>query len=1417
MAAVGNGKGVGNGNDKGQTVTTGTGNDDTLVGDANTTKINGGGGDDLIAGGGGKTIFGNGGFDTVVYDASIYDYFDRSSGRGAWSEARGNSWEVVTPGGTDTLKHIEALQFSDYTLRIDGANNLVDALDDKGTTDEDHSVTIDVLANDTDFDGDSFSLVSAVSSVEGVSVAVNDDGTITYDPGDAYQDLDLGDAVTDIITYTVVDAKGGKSTADVEVTITGRNDVPVIEVADVIGSVTELADDSADEGTAVLVDSGSISFGDVDTSASHSVSVAPGAADYLGGLTAVLSSSGTVTWSFAVSDGDLQDLDAGDSLSQSYEITITDEHGASDSTAVTVTLNGADDYSIGKVIDGYVAGATIFADRDGDRQLGAGEEVATTDSDGDFTIPDEGVLVSRGGVDVSTGLDVTGTLMAPEGYDHVSLLSTMVQRSLDNGAAADLDSAEASVLGLFGLSSADLTLGSFDPVAEAAADNVAGATVLAANAMVQAVVTGVASVLAGATGGTVASYYDVAMSTLATSVSTGAVSDLTTPSEISNLLLAASQASGSLTTAQLLRVNSIKASAADLVTTITTNLESAAQTTDGDPASAIAALSRISSTTASTLIADSSTNGFQSQLTQYAEEFDSLAKLVASGDRVIIVSAGSGAVTGTDGDDVIFGSNDADTLDGGLGNDVISGGEGFDHILGGGGDDFIAAGSGNDQLDGGDGIDTLSFAGSGYGATIHLLNETASGGSWYQQGATGWDTITGFEVVVATSGNDTIYDDGHATIYGGAGYDVVILDSINDYDPSRFFDIREFRFAQYEQTGTSGADSIVGDDRANYISGEGGNDTIRGGDGFDHLFGGNGSDLLYTNSKASESALFSESDYADGGAGNDTLIGADGDDLLYGGTGNDVLRGYANSDIVIGAQGDDTLSGGAGDDWLRGDDGDDYLVAGTGSDYVDGGTGTDTADFSSTTMGLSVTVWSELGYTHRVINGDLGDNRLESIEVLNLSNHDDTVTGNDEASVFYLNDGDDFVKAGAGNDTLYGGSGQDTLSGGLGNDYISGGPGSDSLVGGGGIDTLSYSGNTSGLVLSSITGRVTGSQTGTDTISGLENVITGSGNDAITMGGGANRIESGSGNDTITGGGGFDNIDAGAGNDYIEYHGGGYIDYAGRKYWTNVDGGSGSDTIFLNDKDSDFDVDLGDGTVMSGLRLLDHPIVFTNDNLHLIKISGFEGVSLGGGDDSVVGTNSSERISLGSGDDTAIAGGGNDYIDGGGSSDRISAGAGNDTVSGGSGNDHIYGGSGNDLLRGNDGKDYVSGGSGDDTISGGSGSDTLIGGSDDDLMYGSSGDDTISGGSGNDTLYGGSGDDVFIYDGGDDRYSIRDFDISDDKLDISQLNYSLNKILGSVDSRSDGMELDFGDGNRIILDDVSAFEFQNLYWAFLIW
>ncbi|MGH8793713.1 MAG: M91 family zinc metallopeptidase [Stackebrandtia sp.] len=221
------------------------------------------------------------------------------------------------------------------------------------------------------------------------------------------------------------------------------------------------------------------------------------------------------------------------------------------------------------------------------------------------------------------------------------------------------------------------------------------------------------------------------------------------------------------------------------------------------------------------------------------------------------------------------------------------------------------------------------------------------------------------------------------------------------------------------------------------------------------------------------------------------------------------------------------------------------------------------------------------------------------------------------------------------------------------------------------------------------------------------NVLGGSGNDSVALGGGDNRVSTGGGDDTVVLGNGDNHVATGDGNDTVT---------------PTVFGGDGNDTISSGRGNDTVSASGGNDSVYSG--------------------EGDDTVRGGSGNDRIVGGEGDDSIEAGSGDDTVHAGDGRDYVDGQDGDDNISGGSGNDVLYGLNGDDSIHGGSGDEYIEGGEGDDSISGGSGDDILSGGGGDDSVRGGDGADVMYGGKGNDYADGGDGDDKAHMTDGDAV---------------------------------------------------------------------------
>jgi outer membrane protein OmpA-like peptidoglycan-associated protein len=122
---------------------------------------------------------------------------------------------------------------------------------DSATTRTGTPVTINVLANDSDPEGDALS-VSAVGTAAHGTVTINANGSVTYTPAAGY----VG---SDTFTYTLRDATGATATGTVSVTVTAANRAPdaVDDSYMVMGSnmltINQLANDSDPDGDVITV------------------------------------------------------------------------------------------------------------------------------------------------------------------------------------------------------------------------------------------------------------------------------------------------------------------------------------------------------------------------------------------------------------------------------------------------------------------------------------------------------------------------------------------------------------------------------------------------------------------------------------------------------------------------------------------------------------------------------------------------------------------------------------------------------------------------------------------------------------------------------------------------------------------------------------------------------------------------------------------------------------------------------------------------------------------------------------------------------------------------------------------------------------------------------------------------------------
>ncbi|MET3334912.1 VCBS domain-containing protein [Bradyrhizobium ottawaense] len=212
----------------------------------------------------------------------------------------------------------------------------------------------DLLVKDVAYSSDAAGMAGTGDrSALGARIWIEADGTVHYDKGDInvqLQALATGQTLTDTFTYAIQLGNGTLSWATVTLQFNGANDSVIIASSPQSGSVVEDANTTPDLSDSQSA-AGTISFNDADLGDTHSASFAAASSNTtsLGAFSldsvneTANAANGSVQWHYNLNNAAAQYLAAGQTITESFVVTINDGHGSTATQTVTVTITGTND------------------------------------------------------------------------------------------------------------------------------------------------------------------------------------------------------------------------------------------------------------------------------------------------------------------------------------------------------------------------------------------------------------------------------------------------------------------------------------------------------------------------------------------------------------------------------------------------------------------------------------------------------------------------------------------------------------------------------------------------------------------------------------------------------------------------------------------------------------------------------------------------------------------------------------------------------------------------------------------------------------------------------------------------------------------------------------------------------------------
>ena len=329
---------------------------------------------------------GNAGSAVLGVDGQItYTAIGKFDSLGAGERANESFTYVVSDGrgGSDEGR---------VDVQITGVNDAPVARADQISVGQNQSISFNPLSNDSDIDHNDSIQITGVSSQQGNAgiVGIGTDGkTLTYTAAGKFDSIPRGQATSETFTYTIADKAGLTSTAQVNVTISGDNDKPVV-VNDTIAVTEDQAisfnpagnDTDPDQGDKVRVSA-------VSNPATNK------------GVAQVDGSGNQVTYS-AINH--FESLPEGGIAQETFSYTAVDNNGGSSPGTVTVNITGVNDapVAVNDAIEVTENNNLTFKASGNDREVDTGDSIRTVSVSNPSGNKGTAILNAQGDVEYRT-------------------------------------------------------------------------------------------------------------------------------------------------------------------------------------------------------------------------------------------------------------------------------------------------------------------------------------------------------------------------------------------------------------------------------------------------------------------------------------------------------------------------------------------------------------------------------------------------------------------------------------------------------------------------------------------------------------------------------------------------------------------------------------------------------------------------------------------------------------------------------------------------------------------------------------------------------------------------------------------------------------------------------------------------------